>query len=253
MTPPALHARSFFFPHHAAHGAAAAPPTGPGAESLPAAGPLSADALLQAAFPRQPWRNRRRHADQAARRRDQARRPAPIPAPAFVGITASRALVGVSLCALPLSVGGRGIPLSAARRDPGRRDGPGQDHAGHHRRASADPLRRAGQRAFRLSQAPGEQLAPRVRPVGPRDPGAGDRGGSGQAGLAMGVGRVPVRIANFELLCRDHLLLAGHQGQGQPRLHFDLVVLDEAQRDQEPRRHDPARWSARSTATGAGP
>jgi SNF2 family DNA or RNA helicase len=47
---------------------------------------------------------------------------------------------------------------------------------------------------------------------------------------------VPVRIANYELLCRDRELLERHPllgggpaGSGRP-VHFDLVVLDESQR-----------------------
>src|SRR5690606_36024575 len=38
----------------------------------------------------------------------------------------------------------------------------------------------------------------------------------------------PVRIANYELLMRDRDLLEGTPEQ--PGLHFDLVMLDEAQR-----------------------
>lgn len=41
---------------------------------------------------------------------------------------------------------------------------------------------------------------------------------------------VPVRLANYELLCRDRELLQQHDESGQARLRFDLVVLDEAQR-----------------------
>ncbi|MCC6127219.1 MAG: DEAD/DEAH box helicase [Pirellulales bacterium] len=59
---------------------------------------------------------------------------------------------------------------------------------------------------------------------------------------------VPLRIANYELLCRDRELFAGEKGSGAfcrngppgashkrrltpfPRPHFDLVVLDESQR-----------------------
>ena len=41
---------------------------------------------------------------------------------------------------------------------------------------------------------------------------------------------VPVRIANYELLCRDRRLLEDSPGEDGPRVHFDLVVLDEAQR-----------------------
>ncbi len=41
---------------------------------------------------------------------------------------------------------------------------------------------------------------------------------------------VPVRIANYELLCRDRELLESRDGQRRPRVRFDLVVLDESQR-----------------------
>jgi SNF2 family DNA or RNA helicase len=41
---------------------------------------------------------------------------------------------------------------------------------------------------------------------------------------------LPVRIANYELLCRDCRLLEDGLGEDHPRVHFDLVVLDEAQR-----------------------
>jgi len=41
---------------------------------------------------------------------------------------------------------------------------------------------------------------------------------------------VPVRIANYELLCRDRQLLENGPGEDRPRVHFDLVVLDESQR-----------------------
>ncbi len=41
---------------------------------------------------------------------------------------------------------------------------------------------------------------------------------------------VPVRIANYELLCRDRELLAAVDDRGRPRVGFDLVVLDESQR-----------------------
>jgi SNF2 family DNA or RNA helicase len=39
---------------------------------------------------------------------------------------------------------------------------------------------------------------------------------------------VPLRIANYELLCRDRELF--ESGENQTRVHFDLVVLDESQR-----------------------
>ncbi len=41
---------------------------------------------------------------------------------------------------------------------------------------------------------------------------------------------VPVRIANYELLCRDRQLLENCPGEDRPRVYFDLVVLDESQR-----------------------
>jgi len=41
---------------------------------------------------------------------------------------------------------------------------------------------------------------------------------------------VPVRIANYELLCRDRELLQSRNSSGGPAVHFDLVVLDESQR-----------------------
>ncbi len=42
--------------------------------------------------------------------------------------------------------------------------------------------------------------------------------------------QVPVRIANYELLCRDRRLFENCDAQGRPQLGFDLVVLDESQR-----------------------
>jgi SNF2 family DNA or RNA helicase len=41
---------------------------------------------------------------------------------------------------------------------------------------------------------------------------------------------VPVRIANYELVCRDHALFESRGGDGCSPLHFDLVILDESQR-----------------------
>ncbi|NQU21777.1 MAG: DEAD/DEAH box helicase, partial [Candidatus Nealsonbacteria bacterium] len=41
---------------------------------------------------------------------------------------------------------------------------------------------------------------------------------------------VPVRIANYELLCRDRELLRRCDEEGWPSVRFDLVVLDESQR-----------------------
>jgi len=41
---------------------------------------------------------------------------------------------------------------------------------------------------------------------------------------------VPVRVANYELLCRDREILEGRGTEGRPAAHFDLVVLDESQR-----------------------
>ena len=41
---------------------------------------------------------------------------------------------------------------------------------------------------------------------------------------------VPVRIANYELLCRDAQLFEGYGTDGRPNVHFDLMVLDESQR-----------------------
>jgi SNF2 family DNA or RNA helicase len=41
---------------------------------------------------------------------------------------------------------------------------------------------------------------------------------------------VPVRVANYELVCRDRELFEQLDDEGRPRLHFDLVVLDESQR-----------------------
>jgi len=41
---------------------------------------------------------------------------------------------------------------------------------------------------------------------------------------------VPVRIANYELLCRDRGLVEGCDAEGGPPVQFDLVVLDESQR-----------------------
>jgi len=41
---------------------------------------------------------------------------------------------------------------------------------------------------------------------------------------------VPMRIANYELVCRDRDLFESFDEQGRPTLHFDLVVLDESQR-----------------------
>ncbi len=41
---------------------------------------------------------------------------------------------------------------------------------------------------------------------------------------------MPMRIANYELVCRDRQLFEDSDEQGRPSLHFDLVVLDESQR-----------------------
>ena len=41
---------------------------------------------------------------------------------------------------------------------------------------------------------------------------------------------VPVRIANYELLCRDRALLESRDFNGRAKVGFDLVVLDESQR-----------------------
>ncbi len=41
---------------------------------------------------------------------------------------------------------------------------------------------------------------------------------------------VPVRIANYELLCRDRHLIEGVGSRGRPCVRFDLAVLDESQR-----------------------
>ena len=69
---------------------------------------------------------------------------------------------------VPLPVRRRGVSLSAACGDPGRRDGPGQDHAGDHRHPPLAPSRRDPQRAVGLPQAAGDQLAARVRALGAR-------------------------------------------------------------------------------------
>jgi SNF2 family DNA or RNA helicase len=41
---------------------------------------------------------------------------------------------------------------------------------------------------------------------------------------------VPVRIANYEVVCRDRELFEPCNGGNSRRLHFDLVILDESQR-----------------------
>ena len=83
---------------------------------------------------------------------------------------------------------------------------------------------RDGQRAAGLPQAVGHQLAARIRPMGARAAGNGDRRRSAARALAMAIADAPVKIANYELCCRDAEMIADGQ------LQFDLVVLDEAQR-----------------------
>jgi len=41
---------------------------------------------------------------------------------------------------------------------------------------------------------------------------------------------VPLRIANFEVVCRDRHLFEQQDESGRPHLRFDLVILDESQR-----------------------
>ena len=125
----------------------------------------------------------------------------------------------------PVSVPVRGhrVSLSASGGDPGRRDGAGQDDAGHHGHPAVAPPRRGAERAAGLPQAAGDQLAAGVRRLGAG--GAGDGRSKATRPSAQWQWRlpdVPLRIANYELLLRDRELLAGR--------HFDLVVLDESQR-----------------------
>ena len=62
----------------------------------------------------------------------------------------------------------------------------------------------------------------------------------------------PVRIANYEVLGRDREALAGVAADG-PAAGFDLVVLDESQRDEESRqRHERGRLRA-AAKTQLGP
>ncbi len=126
---------------------------------------------------------------QAAGRRDQTGRPAPVHSPAVVGIAAGRAVAGHAVRALPVPIRGRRLPLSAAGGGAGRRDGLGQDHAGHHGHPPAAAPRRAAQRARGLPQVVGDQLAARAGLMGAGDPSDGGRGRPGPPGLAVATRR----------------------------------------------------------------
>ena len=123
---------------------------------------------------------------QAAGRRDQAGRPAALPVAAVAGIAAGRRRAGVSLPAVSVSVRGHRVSLSAAGGDPGRRDGAGQDDAGHHGHPALAPSRRGAQRAAGLPQAAGDQLAAGIPAVGAGGAGDGDRRRSGQTRTGSG-------------------------------------------------------------------
>ena len=60
--------------------------------------------------------------------------------------------------------------------------------------------------------------------MGTRDPDLGDRGRPGTEALAVAADRVAGEDRQLELMLRDADLFSGKQQ------HFDLVVLDEAQR-----------------------
>ena len=89
--------------------------------------------------------------------------------------------------AVSVPVRGRGVSLSAARGDPGRRDGPGQNDAGHHRHPAAAPL--AARRNSVLLVCPKPLVTNWQRefalwaPEVPRD---GDRRRPGQAAAGNG-------------------------------------------------------------------
>ena len=87
--------------------------------------------------------------------------------PSLESLLAERSLA-MPFRPFPFPVRGRRLPLSAARGDPGRRDGPGKDHAGDHGHPPAAPPRRSAKRAAGLPQAAGDQLAARVRTSGRR-------------------------------------------------------------------------------------
>ena len=108
---------------------------------------------------------------------------------AVAGIAAGRRLAGVSLPPVPVPVRGHRVSLSAPGGDPGRRDGAGQDDAGHHGHPPAAAPRRGAKRAAGLPQAAGDQLAARVRRLGAGSAGDGHRRRSGQT--PAGSGRCP--------------------------------------------------------------
>ena len=64
----------------------------------------------------------RKYPHQAPGRRDQTAGPPALPPPALAGIAAGRAVAGHALCAVPLPIRGRGLPLSPPRRGAGRRE-----------------------------------------------------------------------------------------------------------------------------------
>ena len=172
---------------------------------------------------------------QAAGRRDQAGRPPVLPPqPSLESLLAERSLA-IPFPPVSLPIRGRGVPLSPPRRGAGRRDGPGQNHAGHHRHPPACSRRgEVAKRAAGLPQAAGDQLAAGVAPLGPGDPRAGGRRRPGAAAVAVAVAGRAGADRQLRAVCRDRDAVRSRR---RPRsLRFDLVVLDEVAADQEPRR-----------------
>ncbi len=84
--------------------------------------------------------------------------------------------------------------------------------------------RRNPECALGLPQAPRDQLAARVFALAPELPTIIVEGDPDRRAWQWELPSVPVKIANYELLCRDAQLIAA------AKLQFDLVILDESQR-----------------------
>ena len=115
-------------------------------------------------------------AAQAARRHRQAQGPSVLRLATVARDVALRLGAAFSVCAVSLSVRGDRLFVSAGGGGVGRRNGPGQDDASDHGDPDVDSCRRSAQRAARLPEAAGDQLAARIRPVGPRAAAHRDRG-----------------------------------------------------------------------------
>ena len=122
----------------------------------------------------------------------EASGPALLRLAAFVGPAPWGAPAGHAAPAFPLPVGRNRLFILPLQRHPGRRDGPGQNHAGRHGYPAAAAHGSRFTRVAHLPQAAGDQLAARVSPMGSRGAAGRNPGQPGATALVVVSGRAGV-------------------------------------------------------------